>query len=957
MCLISSVGAPVLHHAAIVSRRQLSAVRMKRLPCPALFLSLLLFCAATLGAKITSPQEHFGFAIGDDYRLATYTQTEAYFKKLAAESDRVRLVNMGQTEEGRTQWMLVITAPENLKSLARYQEIARTLARAEGITDEQARALAAEGKAVVWIDGGLHASETVGAHQLIETAWQLACATDVEMQRILKDVIVLCVHANPDGQELVSSWYMREPVPTKRVLTPTPRLYQKYIGHDNNRDFYLAAMKETANINRQLYLEWFPQIVYNHHQSGPAGTVIFTPPFRDPFNFVYDPLVVNGIQALGTAIQGRFLQEGKPGATSRSGANYSTWFNGSLRTTTYFHNMIGLLTEIIGSPTPMRIPLVAHRQLPTNDIPAPVAPQLWHYRQSIDYSVSANRAVLDYASRQRETLLYNIYRMGRNAIDRGNRDHWTPRPSRLDEIVKLARADRNGIAPEDTADPSELPGNPTQRLAPKYWDLLRKPEWRDPRGYILTADQPDFPTAVKFINALVKNGIAIHRATADFSVAGKRYPAGSYVVKTAQAFRPHVLDMFEPQDHPNDFKYEGGPPNKPYDVAGWTLAFQMGVKFDRVLDSFDGPFERLPYGQLQRPPPGKIEGSGVVAGFLVSHRINDSAILMNRLLKAGIEAYWMKSPPADAPEFGPGALYIPDRGAVRSIIQHAATQLGFTVRTTPVVPASADLLRLQPMRIALWDRYGGSMPSGWTRWLLEQFEFPFDVIYPGQIDAGKLRDKYDAIVFVTGAIPAPGTRPPPPSRPHNLPPEYENRLGRITPDKSVPMLKEFIQSGGTVVTIGSSTNLAYQLGLPLQSALTERSADGKLKNLADEKFYVPGSVLEAKVDTSDPLAWGMAERADFYFERSAAFTLSANATASGLKPIAWFDSDKPLRSGWAWGQHYLKDSVTVATTSIGAGKLHLMGSEVAFRGQTHGTFKLLFNALYLSTAKSETPAQ
>jgi hypothetical protein len=922
---------------------------------PLLAFTFLAFTAAAFAAKITTPKEHFGFAIGDDYHLATYTQTEAYFKKLAAESDRVRLVDMGKTEEGRTQWMFIITAPENLKSLDRYKDIAQKLARAEDISAPQARTLAAEGKAVVWIDGGLHASETVGSHQLIETAFQLASATDPELMRILKDVIVLCAHANPDGQELVSNWYMREPEPAKRVTSTTPRLYQKYIGHDNNRDFFMSSQKETTNINRQLYIEWFPQIVYNHHQSGPVGTVVFVPPFRDPFNYLFDPMAVIGIQALGTAIQMRFLEEGKPGATSRSGANYSTWFNGGLRTTCHFHNMIGLLTEIIGSPTPMRIPLVARKQLPTNDLALPVAPQAWHYRQSIEYELSANRAVLDYASRNREKLLHNIYLMGRNSIERGSRDSWTSRPGRIDEIVRLAAGDSSGIEPEDTPDAPDATGNraPTQRLSSKYWDMLRKPEWRDPRGFIIPANQPDFPTAVKFINALVKTGIAIHRARSDFIVAGKSYPAGSYIVKSAQAFRPHVLDMFEPQDHPNDFKYEGGPPIKPYDITGYTLAFQMGVKFDRVMEAFDGPFEKVRYGELQRPPAGKIAGSAVVAGFVIDHRVNDLAILTNRLLKTGTEMYWLKQPPADAPELGAGALYIPDRGGARAIVEKAAAELGINVRTVGSPVTGTEMIKLQPIRVALWDRYNGSMPSGWTRWLLEQFEFPFEVIYAPQIDAGNLREKYDVILFPTGAIGAAGVRPPPQGRPRNLPPEYQNQIGRVTPEKSVPALKEFLNAGGTVVAIGSSTNLAYQLGLPLQSAFTERSADGKLKNLPDEKFYVPGSILEAKVDTTDPVAWGMPERSDLYFERSAAFTLAPNAAASGLKPIAWYDTDKPLRSGWAWGQKYLKDAVSVVSARVGSGKLYLMGSEVAFRGQTHGTLKLLFNAMYLSTARDD----
>ena len=190
-------------------------------------------------------------------------------------------------------------------------------------------------------------------------------------------------------------------------------------------------------MNRVLYREWFPQIVYNHHQSGPPGTVMFAPPFRDPFNYVFDPLIPASIDLVGAAMQARFAAEGKPGVTTRGGSTYSTWWNGGLRTTAYFHNQIGLLTETIGDPTPGAIPFVPERQLPSGDLPFPIAPQPWHFRQSIDYSLTANRAVLDFASRYRETLLFNIYQMGRNAIERGSRDWWTPSPRRVD----AARAD------------------------------------------------------------------------------------------------------------------------------------------------------------------------------------------------------------------------------------------------------------------------------------------------------------------------------------------------------------------------------------------------------------------------------------------------------------------------------------------------------------------------------------
>lgn len=915
---------------------------------------LALYACPALQAKISSPKEHFGFAIGDDYHLATYTQTEAYFKKVAAESDRVRLVDMGLTEEGRTQWMAIVSSPENISQLSRYKEIAQKLARAEELDDNQARALAATGKAVVWIDGGLHGTETVGTHQLIETLWQLASSDDPETLFILQNTIVLLAHANPDGQELVSNWYMREPSPSNRKMTTTPRLYQKYIGHDNNRDFFLCSMRESTNINRQLYLEWFPQVLYNHHQHGPAGTIMFVPPFRDPFNYNFDPLVVVGVETLGNAIQSRFLSENKFGATSRSGASYSTWWNGGLRSTAYFHNMIGLLTEVVGNPTPITIPLVLSRQLPSNDLTAPVLPQEWHFRQSIDYSVSANRAVLDYAARNRDRLLLNIYRMGKNSIERGNRDHWTTSPSRIDSIAKLAAKEKPASSKKSSSDSSSdySSDSSSQKTQPgipgKYLDLLRKSEWRDPRGYIIPADQPDFPTAVKFINTLVKNGIVIHRASSAFQFDGHTIPAGSYIVKTAQAFRPHVLDMFEPQDHPHDFKYEGGPPNKPYDITGWTLAMQMGVQFIRVRDAFDGPFERLPYGQLQTPPRESIKGHG--DGFLISHRINDSFILVNRLLKAGVEAFWLNREPANARGIGLGALYVPDRGNARAIVEKASAELGLQACMIDA-PAADSLVRLKPARIALWDRFGGSYHSGWTRWILEQFEFPFEVIYSSQIDAGKLREKFDVIVFVTGAIPAPGEKLGILIRPRDLPSEYKSWVGRITPEKSIPPLKEFLNAGGTVVTIGSSTSLAFHLSLPIENALAEKDTDGKLRPFSETKFYIPGSILRGKVDDSDPVAWGMPTNAYFYFQRSPAFRLQEGAAAKGVKSIAWFDSDKPTCSGWAWGHRYLKNTTTVASASVGSGKLYLMGSEIAFRAQPHGTFKFLFNAIQLSTAQ------
>jgi len=910
-------------------------------------LLLFNFLKPLFAQTIPTPKEHFGFNIGDDYKLANYTQTESYFKKLA-QSNRTKLVDIGLTEEGRHQYMLIVSSPDNIKKLDHYKDISQKLAHAEDLTDEQAKALSVEGKAVVWIDGGLHANEVVGAHQLIESMYQFVTRTDAETMQILDNVIILFSQVNPDGQELVSDWYMRTADSSKRSFSQIPRLYQKYIGHDNNRDFFMMNMKETQNISRQQYVEWMPQIIYNHHQTGPQGSVLAGPPYRDPFNYVYDPLLITSLDGVGAAMNNRLNMEGKPGYTQRSGSSYSTWWNGGLRTTPYFHNMIGLLTEIIGSPTPAAIPLVPARLIPNMATPNPITPQRWHFRQSIDYSVSLNYAVANYAVNNRKDLLFGIYRMGKNSIEKGSTDYWTLSPRFTDSLNNAYKKDlrKTGTGDSGNNNTSTARAGTNDTIPLKYYRaVLKDPTLRDPRGYIIPADQPDFPTAVKFLNALIRSGILVHRATADFTVQGKKYTAGSYVVKTAQAFRPHVMDMFEPQDHPNDFLYPGGPPIRPYDAAGWTLAYEMGVKFDRILNGFDGPFQKVPYGELQSP---KVQSSITSsAGYLLDARSNNAFVAVNDILKAGLPVYRLPKGVANMPDAVPGTFFIPAGG--QAILKKAVTNLG--VKVTGINKQPTDAVKVSPMRIALWDNYGGSITSGWVRWIMEQYHFPIEVVYPKEIDKGNLRSKYDVIVFASGAIPAvgrgggaSGARQP---KPDEIPAEYRERLGRITADTSIPQIRRFIEAGGTAVTIGSSTTLAYHLGVPVRNALTEMGPTGQERSLPGEKFYIPGSILRVSIDSTQPAAWGMASVGDVYFDASPVFKLSPEGVVTGqVKPIAWFPNNKPLRSGWAYGQAYLEDGVAAFVASVGAGKLYAFGPEITFRGQTQGTFKFLFNGLY-----------
>jgi hypothetical protein len=416
---------------------------------------------------------------------------------------------------------------------------------------------------------------------------------------------------------------------------------------------------------------------------------------------------------------------------------------------------------------------------------------------------------------------------------------------------------------------------------------------------------------------------------------------------TAQSFRPHLVDMFEPQVHPDVFPIPGGPPTPPYDNAGWTFAYQMGVQFDRVLEKVTGPFERVNDWNIA-PPAGRVTNARGVAGFVTSRRVNNAYIAVNRLLKAGEEVHWLQAPlTVNGVTHPAGTLYVRARGSTSAALERIARELGVSFDGVSA-NAPAGAWRLRAPRVGLWDQYGGSMDAGWARWILEQFEFPFERVFAPALDAGDLNSRFDVLIFVEGGIPGSGAesgggrRRGPAEPPQNVPAEYQSQLGRFSAEKTLPRIKEFIENGGTVIAIGeSSATLAAHLRLPIENYLVE---DGR--PLPRTKYYIPGSILSAKIDTAHPIAHGMPERSDMFFDNSPVFKLGGES----VKGIAWFDTKSPLRSGWAWGQQHLEKGVVAVEAKIGSGKVILFGPEILKRSQPHGTFKLLFNGIYYGSA-------
>ncbi|MFN3326471.1 MAG: M14 family zinc carboxypeptidase [Bryobacteraceae bacterium] len=538
----------------------------------------LLFCWVLAWGAAPTPKEHFGYEPGADYKLADYGEIIGYFQKLDQASPRLKLVEFGRSAHGKSMYLAVISSEENLRQVERYREISRRLALGEGTPEEAAR-LAGEGKAIVWIDSGLHASEVAPAQHAPELAYRMVAEESAEIRRIRENVILLQIPViNPDGLDWIAHWY-RNNVGSRYELAPLPWLYQKYAGHDNNRDWFMMNLEETRHVTRLLYEEWFPQIVYNQHQAPAFPARIFVPPYAEPLNPHIPAEVMEGINLIGSAMKERFAREQKPGVLSYFG--YDAWWNGGLRSTPAFHNMHGILTETAlhsyGTPRvyrPTEFPERFGNGIPTREpsvfYQRPWMGGKWGTREAIEYMLTADFAILDLAAERKAQFLLKAHELARRNI----------------ELGRLGK----------------------------------------PFAYVVPARQWDASSAREMLRRLMAGGIEVRQARADFQAGSKRYAKGDYVLLAGQAFRPYLVDLMEPQKYPELKAGTDGPTKRPYDVAGWTLPMQMGVQVERVEELFEAALDRVAEVPL--------------AARSVDHRENASFLTMAEQLARGGRVGW-----------------------------------------------------------------------------------------------------------------------------------------------------------------------------------------------------------------------------------------------------------------------------------------------------------------------------
>jgi hypothetical protein len=830
------------------------------------FALVFLLCVPILSAQVTSPEQFLGFAVGTEKKLADMDQVVEYFRLLDEQSDRVLVQEVGKTTEDNPFIVAIITSAENHKNLEKYKKFQQLLADPRKITDEDAAKMIAEGKAVVMINCSIHATE-IGANQMsLELAYDLATNNDATTGEILDNVILLLTPMhNPDGIKMVVDWY-RKHVGTAYEGSRMPWLYQKYVGHDNNRDWYMFTQKETR-LTLKVHNAWHPQVIVDMHQMGSRGARLFVPPYVDPYEPNVDPILRQQVAMMGTFMASELTAQNKGGVIHSS--QYDAWT--PARAYHHYHGGIRILTEAasarLATPITLRFEdLSSSVREPSVRMPLPWKGGKWSLRDIVEYDYAAAVAALTNAARLRENWLRNFYIIHKKAVTR--------------------------------TDP--------------------------PYAFVVPIEQRDLSSAVKMLEVLKLGMVEIHRASDSFVVEGHAYPAGTFIVYMAQPYGGFAKALLERQVYPEIRETPGGPLKTPYDVVGHTLPLLMGVDVVQV----DKPFQvdTVLLDEIN-PPNGKMEVMDSAYGYAWGHATNDEMVALNRLAAKGHTIFWTAEEfESNGKTYPEGTMIVENREGLLEDMGSLVQELWVHFDGLKAEP-SVKRYALKEPKVGLYKSWTASMDEGWTRWVLEQYEVPFASVFDKNIREGNLNDAFDVIIIPDlneGAIikGLPETA---------VPAEYAGGIGEI----GLKNLVDFAKNGGTVITLNGGADFAikhFHLGV-----------ENGVRGMNRREFFIPGSILKVLNDRSHPIAFGYERGAALFFRRSPAFVVHEGRT------VVRYPAET-LLSGWSTGDEHLIDKAAIVDIPYGEGKVILIGFPVVYRGQSHATFRFLFNALYYGPA-------
>ena len=816
-------------------------------------------------AGLPTPDAHFGFRLGTDGRLAAADDIEKYFQAIASASDRVKIVDIGATTEGHRTIAAIVSAPDNIRNLEQIRSANQQLADPRTLTESDARRLASTQKAVIAIGASIHATEVGGSQAATELLYTLASSTDEATTEQLKNLVVIIIPMlNPDGHRMVVDWYNKY----KGTVVeggPLPSPDHKYAGHDINRDAFMMNLAESRNLAHFFYRVWHPQVFLSMHQMEPGGPRFFTPPVADPIEPHVDTMIWREAALLGSAMTLELERDQHAGVVS--GSLFDYYSPGYEDTAPLGHNTVCLLTE--AARVKVATPIIEPKsdEIPRIGSPHPWPGGSWTLRDIVDYQLSAVRGLLRAATAYREDLVWNFYSMGNRAIDAG----------------------RKG----------------------------------EPFAYVIPPVQQDTLAATKLEQVLLDGGVEVSRSSETFAASGVSYPAGTDIIFLAQPYRTYIRTLLERQDYPAP----ASPNERPYDVTGWMLPAQLGVEVRAIDQSFNPPVMSTLTMPSVTPPAVTIWGDRKPSYYLVETRGNAGAIAINRLIAANTKASWLDAPvDVNGFHYAAGSLIVPSGKTAPQTLQSIAR--AFALRVDGVrgkAPASHPAIRA---RVAVYKPWGDNTDEGWTRLILEQHEFSFASLSPGEARAGNLRSRFDAIVLPSATAES-LTRG---LSTDDVPAAYAGGLG----DEGLQALDAFVRAGGTLVCLDQSASLAIDLfKLPVKDVARD----------AGDRLVAPGTIVRLDVDQSDPLSYGLPKQTAGFFASSAAYDVS---TAPDVKTAIRYASTDLLVSGLLRGGQAIEGRAAVISTPIGSGHLVILGFRVQHRAQSLATFRLLFNAIFLS---------